>query len=288
MDPNFLIIGALKAGTTSLAEWLRNHPEVYLPELKESRFFAYDASDRDHRQSSKSIYPIREWSEYRALFKNSADRVAIGEASPQYLYSQHACESIRERLPNVKLVVILRHPVRRAYSQYWMRVRAGKQSTPFESAVISGEGWVSCSMYHDYLKRYIDTFGRDRLCVLLFEDLISDPTRELNCLCGFLGIDPDRQNNELPRENAGRVGASALLVRLTENRALRLALRSFIPVSVRRGIRSRLPQGSPIPTLDPETLAKLEEFFQGDVARTSALVDKDLEKVWGIHAGAEL
>ena len=122
--PTFLIIGAPKAGTTSLHYYLAEHPEVYVySKLKEVRFFAYDADNPSHAAKGGREFPITTWEDYQALFDDAAGFPAIGESSPQYLGSLHAAERIASRLPNVRIIAVLRNPVDRAVSAFLQDVR---------------------------------------------------------------------------------------------------------------------------------------------------------------------
>ena len=119
--PNFLIIGAMRAGTTSLYHYLKQHPQVYMSPVKEPRFFALEGEKpdpgrpTDERLMNHSITDIEA---YRALFQAVSKETAIGEASPLYLYSPKAPERIRHYIPDAKLIAVLRDPVERAYSHF--------------------------------------------------------------------------------------------------------------------------------------------------------------------------
>ena len=133
--PNFLIIGAMKSGTTSLYHYLKQHPQIYMSSIKEPNFFALEGSNLDFNGAEgkeqiqrlikrESIINIEE---YRALFRRAAHETAIGEASPMYLYSPEAPYRIRYYVPEAKLITILRNPVERAYSAFLYMTRDGRE-----------------------------------------------------------------------------------------------------------------------------------------------------------------
>lgn len=280
MKPNFVIVGALKAGTTSLAEWLRSHPDVFIPELKEPRFFLYDERNRMHRARSRAVFPIRSSGEYKDLFRGAESFKAVGEASPQYLHSAIACGRLLESLPDARIVVSLRHPVKRAYSQYWMRVREGVESGSFADSILQRHSWVEYSYYSDAVERYINSFGRGRVCVVVFEELVSAPTKSLAELCAFLELDSDATELLLPKENVGHSGARGMLSKVLDDRQLRLVLKRIVPKTIRRAFRPFLGRGEPIPPLEASQLDALSECFRGDISRTSDLIGIDLAQVW--------
>lgn len=282
MLPTFICIGALKCGTTSLAEWLRNHPDVFVPDLKEPRFFLYDASNPLHHNKSRETLPIRTIAEYEALFEPGRFSRVVGEASPQYLTSKYACRRISETIPNVALIAAIRHPVRRAYSQYSMRIRLGVEDRPFEEAVKSNEGWVRNSFYFDNLKGYIDRFGRSAIHVIIFERLILDEALELENLCAFLDIEYAKGLGRLPNENKGSQSSLPWIDRLTRSQRLRRLMRGVVPRQVVRSIRSFGPQVRNVLPMPDEEVAELMRSFRTDVDRTADLIGVDLCTIWGI------
>ena len=118
--PNFMIIGAAKAGTTALYKYLEEHPQIFMSPQKEPRFFALEGEKIDFRGpgAMTRFRYVTDIETYRLLFKNVSNELAIGEASTWYLYIPKAAKGIRHYLPNVKLIVMLRDPVQRAYSNF--------------------------------------------------------------------------------------------------------------------------------------------------------------------------
>ena len=129
--PNFIVIGASKAGTTSLYEYLKQHPQIYMSPMKELRFFAIEGEKVDFCGPWDRIeierYSIKTLEDYKNQFQGVTDEIAIGEASPWYLYSEKAPKSIKSYIPDAKLIAILRDPVDRAYSHFSMHVMNGRE-----------------------------------------------------------------------------------------------------------------------------------------------------------------
>jgi Sulfotransferase family len=180
--PNFLIIGAAKAGTTSLYDWMRQHPDVFMPAHKEPKFFAWDGTG-PRRQAQ-----ITHRADYDALFAGAGGATAIGEASTAYLAHPRAPARVAETIPGARLIVSLRDPVERAFSVYQMNLRlfganAGKS---FADALRVDDALRE--EYHPALMRR-EHFAADRLKVILLEDLARGAKATLAGLFGFLGID---------------------------------------------------------------------------------------------------
>jgi hypothetical protein len=186
--PNFLIIGAMRSGTSSLAYYLRAHPDVFMAGNKELHFFT-DRYDRG-----------LDW--YRHQFEGSAGHTAIGEATPTYMYDPVAVERMSTVLPDAKLVAVLRNPVDRAYSHYWHQVEKQRESASFADAVaaestrlagtsgIERRAWayLEKGRYLEQLNKVCAVYPREALHVLLFEDLRDRPGEVFDALCGLLGV----------------------------------------------------------------------------------------------------
>ena len=175
----------MRSGTSSLAHYLRSHPSVFLPPQKEIHFFSFD-----------EIY-ARGLDWYASQFAAGVGQPLVGEASPTYLVDPRAATRIVAVLPDVKLIAILRNPVDRAYSEYWMRRRWYSERRGFAQAI--WDEWeerpvrlryLRGGLYLHHLRRFCDNFPRESLMVMLFEDLVEDPVGSFQSLCRFLGIDP--------------------------------------------------------------------------------------------------
>jgi hypothetical protein len=218
MLPDFVIIGAAKAGTTSLYGWLSEHPYVVPATTKEVHYFDYN------------VYRGVDW--YRAHFPHQADCDAFaathgrpfltGEASPSYISHHWVPERLARRLPDAKLLVTLRDPVDRAYSQFQMSCREQEESLSFEEAlaiederleperarIASDErynSWpIGCwsyqmrSRYAEQLERWFSYFDRSQFHILTLEELAARPSETLDAVHAFLGLSPFTPENLKP------------------------------------------------------------------------------------------
>ena len=184
--PNFLIVGSQKAGTTSLHHILKQHPQIFMTETKEVNFFFRDdefARGPEH---------------YAAHFSDAASQLALGEASPGYICHPEAPKRIHALLPDVKLILTVRDPIKRAISQYWDNRRHLNEPLTFAQAIdayLSDDyqpdqiGYFSRGVYMRYIRRYLEYFPRENLLVLPFEEMISNPEDFYRRIFAFLGVD---------------------------------------------------------------------------------------------------
>ena len=268
--PNFLIIGAPKAGTTSLYEYFRPHPEIFMPRLKEARFFGYDGSE------GRLKFPIHTREEYEALFDGVTDERAVGEATPHYLLYPDAARRIHALIPRVRLIASLRNPVDRSYSVYQMNRR--------NKGVNDGIGFAAAmrtdphlrETYCENLGRFFDLFPRTQVRIILLEDIEAAPRDTLRSLFGFLGVDPAFAPDLSKIANPGGEPRNKALHGLLANKTLIAATRRMAPealVAPLKALRSRNLQKRPLPEADR---AAATDFFREDILRTQEIIGRDL------------
>jgi hypothetical protein len=296
--PNFLIIGAGKSGTTSLYHYLKQHPEVYMSPVKEPKFFAVEGKTLDFQGPSdqreinrKSITDI---DAYRALFRGVTNEKAIGEASPNYLYSPEAPGRIKHYIPQARLIAILRNPVDRAYSSFWFQVRRGRElPSDFaqalreeENRVRNNQGlpWMGkeIGFYHAHLKRYYDTFEADQIKVFLYEDLKGDSVGLAQSAYRFLGVDdtfvPDVS---LVHNLSGIPKSKALQLFLSRPNPLKSALKPVVPKGMRQHLTAYVENrniAGPPPPLDQDVRKELIDSYREDILKLEELIGRDLSK----------
>lgn len=292
--PNFFIVGAAKAGTTSLHAYLSVHPQVFMPSLKEPHYFA----DFELSPEFDNFLPvIRRRRDYQDLFKDSGGFAAIGEASPSYLCDAEAAERIKSAIPNAKIIISLRNPVERAYSHYLMDFNRGSESLPFEQALEfdlarQEKGWgkssqyIELGLYARQVKSFVDTFGRERVYVVLFEDLVRDTRATMQGIARFLGIDPDAypasafsQIHNPYEESRGPMARAILRMA-----PLRIFAKSWIPQRVRTIVRNRLLfADKPKVPLGQDTRRAVAVRFEKDLQALEQLLERDLSVLRGIN-----
>ncbi|SFG22561.1 Sulfotransferase domain-containing protein [Desulfotomaculum arcticum] len=188
--PNLFIVGAAKAGTTSLYKYLSQHPGVYMSRIKEPNFFSQARSRRQ---------VVWDESRYYALFKGARDYSIVGEASPSYLWDKNSPHRIKEANPKARIIILLREPIERAFSHYLMDVRAGIQRKSFADALaedyaLRSKEWgvshlyVELGLYYEQIARYLDVFSSSQILILYFEELKNDTKKVLKKVFTFLDV----------------------------------------------------------------------------------------------------
>ena len=265
--PTFLGIGVPRAGTTWLHTLLSAHPDVYLPtRRKEVRFF-----DRHHDQG-------REWYEEFFCDPDEARRYsAIGEISPQYLYCDECPGRISTLLPKAKLIVMLRHPVDRAYSRFGFVIQRRDFRGSFEEFVESRNRALEMGFYSRHLERYLDHFDRSQILPMIFEEAVSERSQVRRELAGFLGVSEQLFPEAADRVNPSTVprfrSLSSAAVK-TGRRLRRYHLESLVDLAGRMGLRRLMTSGRRVPALDRELRRNLSEMFADEF--------EALESSWGL------
>jgi hypothetical protein len=288
--PNFFLVGAAKAGTTSLYAYLSQHHDVFFPAIKEPHFFT---EVRPSAEQQFLIEAISKRSAYLRLFARAAGHQVIGDASPSYLWHPEVPRRIRETVPQAKIAMILRDPVERAYSHYLMDYREGAQSRPFYQALLhdmsrSEKGWGVSYLYYELglyaqqVKRYLETFTPERVKILMFEDFRRDANGVLRELAAFLGLDPKplAQIDTSRRYNSYAAPRNQYLRRLAGAKFSRIIGQALVPRSVGLFIFERIfLRQEPKPPLDPRARDLLCSLYERDLDDLERVLDRRLPEL---------
>lgn len=318
--PDFIIAGAMKCGTTSLYHDLKGHPDIFIPPL-EIGFFDIDEI-RQHpdffkfrrgRWHAQSFDPqdreLIGW--YRGLFRGAEPGQVKGERSVTYIASSLVPRRIRSLQPDAKIIVMLRDPVLRAYSNYWHLLRIGEVSSSFEHSLrYRHNALFERGLYRTQIERYLAAFPREQLLFVLFEDYIEDPQRCLTEVSDFLGVDAEKllQRDEENWENRGRYpwikslqyATNAVLFHglLDGHRYLDSHLPHLQSKAVGYGPISRAAHSAATfafkvlsrlncsrgrrPTINPDTKRLLKYLYESQNEGLSDLIGRDLSAVWPV------
>jgi len=270
--PNFLIIGVPKAGTTSLYFWLKQHPEIYMSPIKEPHYFS-QIENKDH---------ITDWDKYLSLFKGVKNEKAIGEASTSYFhFYKISIPLIKEKLGDkIKIIVILRNPVERAWSHYMYYLKLNRKVGPPEEAlkpsyILNDEPWkvknpfIEFSFYSQPLKYWLNNFKSVK--VMLYDDLKNNPKKFIKDLYTFLEVDSSFTPTFEVRNVSGRPRNK--LVEKFLNIKLMQSLIPYIPLFIKEPMRNLLLKKETIPENIKNQLLK---YFYNDILETSRIINRDL------------
>lgn len=280
--PNFIVFGTRKAGTTSLYHYLEQHPQVFMSSLKGTRYFHYDP---DHPDRGSAI-PVKTQEDYESYFEAASAKgaVAIGEASPTYLYDAGAASRIKALLPNVRLIASLRNPIDRAYSQYLMQARnnnGGAWAVPSKQDITSH---LSAGLYAEHLQRYYELFSKEQILVLIFEEWTRDIDGMLQHVHRFLNVDEGFKPDLSLQYNKGGIPKNQVLGSLLKHRKSFVKLKPYVPAGLRSAInRIRNANMASAPRLPVELRAECADYFTNDIQELERLLGRDLS-IWRDNA----
>lgn len=267
--PDFLVIGAAKAGTSALTGALARCDDVFVPDVAEPGFWAWrdDGPLRRWPTSVPARIPIRSAADYEALFEGATTAQRCGEVSPIYLESPIACA----RVPaGTRIVATLRNPVDRAWSAYWMHRRDGLESRPPQAAFADGEHRVEVGFYGRLLQPWFERFGADVRVVFADDWGGADPAARRS-LAAFLGLNPAPWGAVPERVNRGGIPRSAALERVGG------AIGRRLPGGLAEGARALRDRArQPLPDVPEELRASLGARYRSDRDRLAELLDRDV------------
>lgn len=293
--PDFFIVGAPKCGTTALYTYLGRHPDVYLPDRKELRFFGSDLEIRDR-------VPLTQ-DGYLSYFAGAGDARRVGTAYVWYLYSTRAAEEIHRFAPDASILVMLRNPVDMLYALHAEHLTNGNEdiadfSEALDAEPLRREGrripphahlpqgllYSTVPRYSEQLERYFDRFGRDRVHVAILEEFIADPVAGYRQALAFLGLGDDRslESSDFEVVNASRKLRSErmrhLLARPPE--LPRRIISRTVPAGVRKSLHAWAKRANVREAARPEmpaaTRQRLQDLFAPEVDRVEALLGRGL------------
>jgi hypothetical protein len=311
--PTFFIVGAPKTGTTSLYHYLNQHPAIYMSPVKEPCYFASevrmnrlshefrstaakrDMQLREYLQGAMSGPDpggiIEDWEDYLALFKSVEAETAIGEASVCYLWSPTAAANIRSRIPDAKILMILRDPAERAFSQYLHYAADGLVRRSFREQIERCARhtqhefntlypFLEYGRYYQQVKAYLDRFPHANVKICFYEEAWRDSQCFLRTVFEYLNVDPEFRPDVSKRSLQGR--APKFLASYYWSRKSEIAprLKALIPKTMREGLRGAVFRSGgalgSAPKMDASDRSYLCDFYRDDVGKLSALLDRDL------------
>lgn len=292
--PDFIVAGAAKSGTTTLYQHLSSHPSIFIPHIKECRFFS--DMPRNYRGGPAASFMNqgpRTWGAYQALFYGQDDKVCGDICNDCFFYYERSIENIKRHIGvNVPIVIVLRNPVERAYSHYLQAVRMGSESKTFEDALAVEDerresNYVWSMLYRqtglsaDATEAFLSNFSRVR--VYLYEEMFTEEC--MSSLQTFIGVSPvtfdlARKSN-VAQKRVPRLWLLNKWVMSVRHRLIKTGVRAKLPASINRVLGefiryiNRRNVGAKA-TLAPETRAALIAYYKPDVHRLERIIGRDL------------
>ena len=289
--PDFFVVGAFKAGTTALYEYLRAHPQIFMSVPKEPMYFGADLTPRYRRMTEE---------EYLALVRDARADQHAGEASPWYLYSTSAATEIRAFEPGARAIVMLRNPVDVMYSQHSQLVFNQREDLADFGAALDAEPdriagrripadairpealfYRRSVRFPEQVRRYLDVFGHADVHFVVFDDLVADPAAVYRSTLGFLGVDPTHPLDPTVY-NPNRSARSGRVQRaiFAPPPALRSLFGRLRRIALLHRVRDALVNANSRPAerqkMDPALRAALTAEFAPQVAELGEIIGRDL------------
>jgi hypothetical protein len=285
MKVDFFIVGAPKAGTTSLYHYLSEHPQVEMSSQKEPDYFSDEAIQEGGMYYGKNR--INNLKKYEALFMQK-EGVLYGEGSVSYLFYENVATDIKKYNPDAKIIIMLRNPIERAFSHYLMDYRLGLLSDSFEDVInkkskhrnahLFYQQYISVGNYCQQLKRYFEEFGKENILLIDYEDFKNDVGKAVYLVYSFLDISTEFSANINKKHNAFTMPKNKLIRFVYSFVFLRNILVVIFSKQLIKKIRSFLFKNDDKPVMLSSTRDQLKKLFKSDIENLGLLIDKDYTK----------
>mgnify|MGYP001402178671 CR=1 FL=1 len=290
MKPNFLIVGAAKCGTTALYYYLKQHPEISFPYLKEPKYFSSIIEKFPHKGiGDKSVdkYAVKSFDEYCTLFDNIKN-IRVGEASPDTIFFHNkTAPKIKETLGDIPIIIILREPVKRAFSAYMYLKRDSREKLSFIDGLKAEEkrlgdnwdfiwGYKKCGLYHDQVKTFMDKFTNVK--IVLQEELQNQTTTVVEDIYSFLNVDMAFKTDvSISHNESGIPNNWISKFLLSRNNIFSTVIREIIKKLIPRNLLEKVASKSlDKAIISDKEIEYLKPYFYDDICMLEKLINKDL------------
>ena len=286
MKVDFFIVGAPKAGTTSLYHYLNEHPEISMSSQKEPDYFSdADLQNEGMYYGKNRIDTIKK---YHNLFDNNSESKLKGEASVSYLFYKNVPQKIKTYNPEAKIIIMLRNPIDRAFSHYLMDYRLGLVSDSFEDIIdrksvnknekLFYQQYIELSEYASQIKRYLDVFNDTEILFIEYEDLKMDLTSIMKKTYLFLGVNQFYEPDLTKKHNAYTMPKNSIIRFIYSIVILRNIASFFFPKNLVNWIRVVLFKNDKKPVLLEKTRIRLGQYFANDISTLTKTLNKDFSR----------
>lgn len=293
--PDFYVVGAGRAGTTSVSHYLAQHPALFVPSSKSSSFFyACDLTGSPLAADEASIpaWFVQDEAHYRELYAPAPAGAICGDISPVYLASTRVAGRIAAARPDAKIIALMRNPVDRVYSRYVGRRRDGLEATSTFDELVEREidtdlvredahaTYLAGGMIAHHLRTYLDAFPRENILIHFYEEFARDTQEVMASMSRFLGVDDDFQFDvqRIHNRSGGRIQNPTVGGLWASSLPLRKALRPWLPQSLRDGLFRKVTAKTEKVPINPETRRRLIELYRDDIRMLERMTDRDLSE----------
>jgi len=285
MKVDFFIVGAPKAGTTSLYHYLNEHPQVEMSSQKEPDYFSDEAIHQQGMYYGKNR--VNTLDNYESLFVQK-ESVVYGDGSVSYLFYDNVAEDIKKYNPNAKIIIMLRNPIERAFSHYLMDYRLGLISDSFENilakkskhknAHLFYQQYIEVSKYAKQIQRYLDFFEKDNILVIDYEDFKKNVSKTVDQVYSFLNISAEFAADINTKHNTFTMPKNKVIRFIYSFVFLRKILTFLFPIYLVKNIRVLLFKADKKPELLKETRSQLRIIFNDDIKKLEEVLGKNYSK----------
>ena len=239
MKVDFFIVGAPKSGTTSLYQYLNQHQDISMSLIKEPNYFSSEELNRQGLYYKAKV--ISQLETYNKLFIKEKNNQLLGEASVSYLFYQDVPCKIHTYNPNAKIIILLRDPVERVYSHYLMDYRLGHTKISLEKILNDSsvkdhsllyQQYIELGFYYNQVKRYVDIFGKENVCIMLYDQLKENNEKLTNNVISFLNLDVNHDINFKTPYNSSKNSTNKIIQALYSLNFIRKSVSYFSPSSI--------------------------------------------------------
>ena len=285
MKVDFFIVGAPKAGTTSLYHYLSEHPQVEMSSQKEPDYFSDKAIHEQGMYYGKNR--VNTLDKYESLFVQK-ESVVYGEASVSYLFYENVAEDIKKYNPNAKIIIMLRNPIERAFSHYLMDYRLGLISDSFENIIAKKskhknahlfyQQYIEVSKYATQIQRYLDFFEKESILFIDYEDFKKNVSKTVDKVYDFLNISTEFAADINTKYNTFTMPKNKVIRLIYSFVFLRKILTFLFPIYLVKNIRVLLFKTDKKPELLKETRSQLRIIFNDDIKKLEEVLAKNYSK----------
>jgi len=307
--PNFFVVGAPKAGTTTLYHYLDQHPQIYMSPIKEPNYFATEIRPQNlgeelQEQAQRDMAALQEylrgpmdekrfggmvteWDDYLHLFRKVKGERAIGEASVCYLWSKTAAQNIYDAIGEAKIIMILRDPADRAFSQYLEALANGRVQNSFAEQIQESRArnsdkfhvmhpFLELGFYSQQVKRYLEHFGPGNVLILFYEQYAIQLRQCLQAVYQFLDVDAAFAPKTLQRFLAPRVPRLSATMSLLRKYGVSQRVRKLSPPGLQSFLSHLAFRRRQSLVMSPADRECLINYYEHDIRELSDLLHRDL------------